>query len=36
MLGLMSNLKGKPCVRTCGVGVASLFGLVPDGHAVLL
>lgn len=24
------------CVLTCGVGVASLLGLVPDGHAVVL
>lgn len=23
-------------VLTCGVGVASLLGLVPDGHAVIL
>lgn len=24
------------CALTCGVGVASLLGLVPDGHVVVL
>lgn len=25
-----------PCILTCGVGVASLLGLVPDSHAIIL
>lgn len=32
----MKKIFSAQVVLTCGVGVASLLGLVPDGHAIIL